>query len=217
MRFLWLALATAVLVATVVISRRQLQNERALIEDQRLRSSSHGFVPAALGEPPWLKLALRSSASVPSCSWGTSSTATPVGSPSNWRALGLPHYRQTVSLATTLSVFISAVLRGIADRCRVPDHNGGAGSHAGRFDHRSTWLLLLRRLSTSARIFGRRFRRKLSAGGRRPVAPSNRQPGQPSTEVLPCLPNPLGSAPGNDLVAPDPISRSSPSQGFPLK
>jgi len=32
MRFLWLALATAVLVATVVISRRQLQNERALIE-----------------------------------------------------------------------------------------------------------------------------------------------------------------------------------------
>ena len=30
MRFLWLALATAILVATVVISRRQLQMERAL-------------------------------------------------------------------------------------------------------------------------------------------------------------------------------------------
>ena len=32
MRFLWLALATAILVATVVISRRQLQMERALHE-----------------------------------------------------------------------------------------------------------------------------------------------------------------------------------------
>ena len=32
MRFLWLALATAILVATVVISRRQLQTERALTQ-----------------------------------------------------------------------------------------------------------------------------------------------------------------------------------------
>ena len=32
MRFLWLALATAILVATVVLSWRQLQMERALSE-----------------------------------------------------------------------------------------------------------------------------------------------------------------------------------------
>ena len=32
MRFLWLALATAILVATVVISRRQLQTELAFRE-----------------------------------------------------------------------------------------------------------------------------------------------------------------------------------------
>jgi UDP-N-acetylmuramyl pentapeptide phosphotransferase/UDP-N-acetylglucosamine-1-phosphate transferase len=32
MRFLWLALATAILVATVVVSRRQLQTEKALRE-----------------------------------------------------------------------------------------------------------------------------------------------------------------------------------------
>jgi hypothetical protein len=32
MRFLWLALATAILVATVVVSRRQLQAEKALRE-----------------------------------------------------------------------------------------------------------------------------------------------------------------------------------------
>ena len=32
MRFLWLAVATAILVATVVISRRQLQTERDLTQ-----------------------------------------------------------------------------------------------------------------------------------------------------------------------------------------
>jgi hypothetical protein len=32
MRFLWLALATAILVATVVVSHRQLQAEKALRE-----------------------------------------------------------------------------------------------------------------------------------------------------------------------------------------
>jgi hypothetical protein len=32
MRFLWLALATAILVATVVVSRRQLQTEKSLRE-----------------------------------------------------------------------------------------------------------------------------------------------------------------------------------------
>ena len=32
MRFFWLALATAILVATVVVSRRQLQTEKALRE-----------------------------------------------------------------------------------------------------------------------------------------------------------------------------------------
>ncbi len=48
MRFLWLALATAILVATVVISRRQLQHERALLNTN---PCSTPVDPAALGEP----------------------------------------------------------------------------------------------------------------------------------------------------------------------
>ena len=48
MRFLWLALATAILVATVVISRRQLQHERALLNTHPCSTSAD---PAALGEP----------------------------------------------------------------------------------------------------------------------------------------------------------------------
>jgi len=48
MRFLWLALATAILVATVVISRRQLQHERALLN---INLCSTPVDPAALGEP----------------------------------------------------------------------------------------------------------------------------------------------------------------------
>ena len=48
MRFLWLALATAILVATVVISRRQLQHERALLNTN---PCSPTVDPAALGEP----------------------------------------------------------------------------------------------------------------------------------------------------------------------
>ena len=48
MRFLWLALATAILVATVVISRRQLQHERALLNTN---PCSPPVDPAALGEP----------------------------------------------------------------------------------------------------------------------------------------------------------------------
>ena len=48
MRFLWLALATAILVATVVISRRQLQHERALMNTTPCATSAD---PAALGEP----------------------------------------------------------------------------------------------------------------------------------------------------------------------
>ena len=48
MRFLWLALATAILVATVVISRRQLQHERALMNTN---PCSIPVDPAALGEP----------------------------------------------------------------------------------------------------------------------------------------------------------------------
>ena len=47
MRFLWLGLATAILVATVVISRRQLQTERALCQ----RSPSAVADPASLGDP----------------------------------------------------------------------------------------------------------------------------------------------------------------------
>jgi len=47
MRFLWLALATAILVATVVISRRQLQMERAL----RQTSPSALADPASIGDP----------------------------------------------------------------------------------------------------------------------------------------------------------------------
>ena len=48
MRFLWLALATAILVATVVISRRQLQQERALMNTT---PRSTPVDPASLGEP----------------------------------------------------------------------------------------------------------------------------------------------------------------------
>ena len=48
MRFLWLALATAILVATVVISRRQLQHERALMNTTPRATPAD---PAALGEP----------------------------------------------------------------------------------------------------------------------------------------------------------------------
>ena len=48
MRFLWLALATAILVATVVISRRQLQHERALMNTT---PSSSSIDSAALGKP----------------------------------------------------------------------------------------------------------------------------------------------------------------------
>jgi len=47
MRFLWLALATAILVATVVISRRQLQMERALCQT----SPSAVADPASIGDP----------------------------------------------------------------------------------------------------------------------------------------------------------------------
>jgi UDP-N-acetylmuramyl pentapeptide phosphotransferase/UDP-N-acetylglucosamine-1-phosphate transferase len=48
MRFLWLALATAILVATVVISRRQLQHERALMSTTPRATPVD---PAALGKP----------------------------------------------------------------------------------------------------------------------------------------------------------------------
>ena len=48
MRFLWLALATAILVATVVISRRQLQHERALMDTTPCSTPADR---AALGEP----------------------------------------------------------------------------------------------------------------------------------------------------------------------
>ena len=47
MRFLWLGLATAILVATVVISRRQLQTERALCQT----SPSAVADPASIGDP----------------------------------------------------------------------------------------------------------------------------------------------------------------------
>jgi len=46
MRFLWLGLATAILVATVVISRRQLQTERALCQT----SPSAVADPASIGD-----------------------------------------------------------------------------------------------------------------------------------------------------------------------
>jgi Na+-transporting NADH:ubiquinone oxidoreductase subunit NqrC len=44
MRFLWLALATAILVATVVVSRRQLQAEKALLE-RTSQNCSGGSTP----------------------------------------------------------------------------------------------------------------------------------------------------------------------------
>ena len=47
MRFLWLGLATAILVATVVISRRQLQTERELCQ----ASPATAADPASLGGP----------------------------------------------------------------------------------------------------------------------------------------------------------------------
>ena len=47
MRFLWLGLATAILVATVVISRRQLQTERELCQPSPATASD----PASLGGP----------------------------------------------------------------------------------------------------------------------------------------------------------------------
>ena len=47
MRFLWLGLATAILVATVVISRRQLQTERELCQASPATASD----PASLGGP----------------------------------------------------------------------------------------------------------------------------------------------------------------------
>ena len=47
MRFLWLGFATAILVATVVISRRQLQTERALCQVSPTTSPD----PASLGGP----------------------------------------------------------------------------------------------------------------------------------------------------------------------
>ncbi|WP_392351563.1 glycosyltransferase family 4 protein [Parasynechococcus sp.] len=48
MRFLWLGLATSILVATVVISRRQLQTERAL--DQTIPSPSSSNSDLACGD-----------------------------------------------------------------------------------------------------------------------------------------------------------------------
>ena len=45
MRFLWLALATAILVATVVVSRRQLQAEKALPESTPLDCSGGSTPP----------------------------------------------------------------------------------------------------------------------------------------------------------------------------
>jgi len=47
MRFLWLGLATAILVATVVISRRQLQPERALCQTPPSAVAD----PASIGDP----------------------------------------------------------------------------------------------------------------------------------------------------------------------
>ena len=41
MRFLWLGLATSILVATVVISRRQLQTERALEQTSPITSPTN--------------------------------------------------------------------------------------------------------------------------------------------------------------------------------